>query len=437
MLSGGVSASPAHATADSATRPIRIPTRIDRTGSRLFHRQVRGFHRGQHLGRLEEVERAVHHLDVLDGARLVDDEVRAFGIPIHGARLVRFHRPVCREHLTAEVREEELLGVLVFLPRGEGEVVIRADAHDLGARGLELRQCCLEAGEFTGSRGGERGDEGIDDDGLLGRQVRELDGLAVDPVEGEVGRLLPDIQGGGGTGQDQDGQGAQDESPAHGACGRHSSSFGSELLTRILLVTLVAVARFRRRRTPRMYASLPGLMASSRRSFLAGGASLTAALLLPRGAASQPAPARPLVPRETFFGDPDVTSAQLSFDGAWVAYIAPVDGVRNLWLAPVADLAAARPLTRVTDRPIGSFFQWAYTNRHVVFWQERDGDENWRASSVDIGDGTIMPLTPPRGVRSWLQEVSRRFPREMLVLHNERDKRLFDLFRIDVVVGQL
>ncbi len=175
---------------------------------------------------------------------------------------------------------------------------------------------------------------------------------------------------------------------------------------------------------------------SSRRSFLAGGASLTAALVLPRGGASQPAPARPLVPRETFFGDPDVTSAQLSFDGAWVAYIAPVDGVRNLWLAPVADLAAARPLTRVTDRPIGSFFQWAYTNRHVVFWQERDGDENWRASSVDIGDGAVVPLTPPRGVRSWLQEVSRRFPREMLMLHNERDKQLFDLFRIDVETGQ-
>jgi len=175
---------------------------------------------------------------------------------------------------------------------------------------------------------------------------------------------------------------------------------------------------------------------SSRRSFLVGTASLTAGLMLPRLADAQPAPSRPLVPRETFFGDPDVASAQISFDGAWVAYVAPVDGVRNLWVAPVGDLAAARPLTRVTDRPIGSFFQWAYTNRHVVFWQERDGDENWRASSVDIHDGTIVPLTPPRGVRSWLLEVSRRFPREMLISHNERDKQFFDLFRIDVVTGK-
>ncbi len=175
---------------------------------------------------------------------------------------------------------------------------------------------------------------------------------------------------------------------------------------------------------------------SSRRHFLAGAASATAGLWLARPARSQPATPRQLVPREAFFGDPDVAWAQLSFDGAWVAYIAPVDGLRNLWVASVGDLRAARPLTRVTDRPIGYFFQWAYTNRHVVFFEERDGDENWRASSVDIQDRTIVPLTPPRGVRAWVQPVSQRFPREMLFSHNEREKQFFDLFRIDVVTGK-
>ncbi len=176
---------------------------------------------------------------------------------------------------------------------------------------------------------------------------------------------------------------------------------------------------------------------SSRRHFLASAAaSVSAGLFRPRPAWPAQERARPLVPRETFFGDPDVAWAQLSFDGASVAYFAPVDGVRNLWVAPVGDLGAAKPLTHATDRPIGFFFQWAYTNRHVVFFQERDGDENWRASSVDIRDGTIVPLTPPRGVRAWLQEVSQRFPREMLVSHNEREKRFFDLYRVDVASGK-
>jgi len=168
-----------------------------------------------------------------------------------------------------------------------------------------------------------------------------------------------------------------------------------------------------------------------------GTASATVGLVLPRPAGPQPVPAGlPLIPRETFFGDPDVARAQMSFDGKWVAYIAPVDGVRNLWVAPLGDLAAARPLTRATDRPISFFFQWAFTNRHVIFFQERDGDENWRASSVDIHDGTVVPLTPERGVRAWLQEVSHRFPREMLFVHNERDRQFLDLYRVDVTTGK-
>ena len=175
---------------------------------------------------------------------------------------------------------------------------------------------------------------------------------------------------------------------------------------------------------------------ASRRHFLAGAVSVTAGLFLPRPARSARESARALVPRETFFGDPDVAGVQLSFDGASLAYIAPVDGVRNLWVAPVGDLGAAKPLTRATDRPISYFFQWAHTNRHVVYFQDRDGDENWRASSVEVRDGTVVALTPPHGVRAWVQEVSQRVPRQMIFSHNERDKQFFDLYRVDVVTGK-
>ena len=175
---------------------------------------------------------------------------------------------------------------------------------------------------------------------------------------------------------------------------------------------------------------------ASRRHFLAGAASVTAGLFLPRPARSARESARALVPRETFFGDPDVAGAQLSFDGASLAYIAPVDGVRNLWVAPVGDLSAARPLTRATARPISYVFQWAHTNRHVVYFQDRDGDENWRASSVEVRDGTVVALTPPHGVRAWVQEVSQRVPRQMIFSHNERDKQFFDLYRVDLVTGK-
>lgn len=144
----------------------------------------------------------------------------------------------------------------------------------------------------------------------------------------------------------------------------------------------------------------------SRRRFIAGGAAPAAALSAPPVApAEAQAGERRLLPRELLFGDPDVTWARLSPDGASVAYIAPVDGMRNLWAAPIGDLSAARPLTRATDRPVGSYFRWAFTNRHIVVFQERDGDENWRASGVDVAGGAIVPLTPERGVRAYVQEA--------------------------------
>src|SRR5262249_20173661 len=70
------------------------------------------------------------------------------------------------------------------------------------------------------------------------------------------------------------------------------------------------------------------------------------------------------------------------------------------------------------------------------FQQGDDGDENWRASSVDIMTGAIVPLTPPRGVLSGVQASDYRFPDEMLFRHNERDKRFFDLYRINVANGR-
>jgi dipeptidyl aminopeptidase/acylaminoacyl peptidase len=173
----------------------------------------------------------------------------------------------------------------------------------------------------------------------------------------------------------------------------------------------------------------------NRRDFLQRTAILGTTLPLiglPRAAQAQQAD---LVARRVFFDNPDYGNVRISPDGKQLAYVAPLDGVNNLWLAEVADPAAARPVTRVTDRNIGGYFRWAYTNRHLVFFRERDGDENWRAASVDITNGVVVPLTPEQGVKSFLQEVDHKFPDEVLIRHNARDKSRFDLFRINVVTG--
>jgi dipeptidyl aminopeptidase/acylaminoacyl peptidase len=143
-----------------------------------------------------------------------------------------------------------------------------------------------------------------------------------------------------------------------------------------------------------------------------------------------------LVARKIFFDNADCYNVRVSPDGKNLAWVAPIDRVNNLFVAPVAEPGAARPVTHITGRSIDTYFRWAHTNRHLVFFRDRDGDENYRAFSVDIESEAATPLTPDGGAKAYLQEVSHKFPQEMLLKHNQRDKRYFDLFRINVVTGE-
>jgi hypothetical protein len=180
----------------------------------------------------------------------------------------------------------------------------------------------------------------------------------------------------------------------------------------------------------------------SRRHFALGGAAsfggfclpLLSTAGLPRAALGAEPPG-PLLPRRLFFENPEHGWLRMSPSGTRVAWRAPVDGVLNLWVAPTEDMGQARPLTRATDRAIGSFFAWSFDERHIVYFRERDGDENWRALSVNIETEVTVDLTPERGVRSFFLQRSRQWPSQMLIGHNGRDRSFFDAYRVDIVTG--
>ena len=75
---------------------------------------------------------------------------------------------------------------------------------------------------------------------------------------------------------------------------------------------------------------------------------------------------------------------RISPDGMRIAFRAPLDGVLNLWVAPIDRISDAHPVTVVTDRNIGAWIVWMRDNRHVVFFREAAGDENWRAWRADL-----------------------------------------------------
>lgn len=149
----------------------------------------------------------------------------------------------------------------------------------------------------------------------------------------------------------------------------------------------------------------------------------------------QKQPADKLIDRQTLFGNPDKAQPRLSPDGTKLAFLAPVNNVLNVWVGPVNDPSAARPVTNDTSRGIRRYF-WAYTNNHIIYLQDKGGDENWRAYSVDLATRTEKDLTPIDGVRAEIAEVSHKFPEEILISLNDRVPQYHDVHRVNIRTGQ-
>jgi hypothetical protein len=145
--------------------------------------------------------------------------------------------------------------------------------------------------------------------------------------------------------------------------------------------------------------------------------------------------AAPLIPRDVLFGNPHRSGAQLSPDGKWLSFRAPVDGVMNVWVGPADDLSKAQPVTEEKVRPIPSY-EWAFDNKHILYIQDKDGDENFHLYAANVESRQTRDLTPIKGVRAETQEVSHKFPNEILVGLNDRDSRLHDVWRVNIETGE-
>jgi dipeptidyl aminopeptidase/acylaminoacyl peptidase len=146
-------------------------------------------------------------------------------------------------------------------------------------------------------------------------------------------------------------------------------------------------------------------------------------------------PADNLIPRELFFGNPERSSVQISSDGKHLSWLAPKDGVMNVWVAPVGDLAAARAVTADSTRPVRMYL-WAHTAKHILYLQDSAGDENFHLFSADLGTGKATDLTPLPKVRAELYGTSASRPGHVAVGLNERDPKVFDPYEIDIATGE-
>jgi dipeptidyl aminopeptidase/acylaminoacyl peptidase len=149
----------------------------------------------------------------------------------------------------------------------------------------------------------------------------------------------------------------------------------------------------------------------------------------------------PLIDREVFFGDPQISGAQISPDGSFITFLRPFKNVRNIWIKERSQkFDQARPLTADSLRPITGYF-WSRDGRYVLYAQDKGGDENFRIYEVDPrAAGAPVPpakdLTPLNKVRAMIYDVPRNTPNEILVGLNDRDPALHDVYRLNLTTGE-
>jgi dipeptidyl aminopeptidase/acylaminoacyl peptidase len=143
----------------------------------------------------------------------------------------------------------------------------------------------------------------------------------------------------------------------------------------------------------------------------------------------------PLIPREVLFGNPERSDPQISPDGTQLGYLAPLDGVLNVWIRTLGK-TDDRAVTADKHRGIRNFL-WQYDNQHILYTQDVGGDENWRLYQTDIASRQTKDLTPFEKVRVDIVAYEWNSPDTILVQMNQRDAKVFDVHRIDLKTGKV
>jgi dipeptidyl aminopeptidase/acylaminoacyl peptidase len=157
--------------------------------------------------------------------------------------------------------------------------------------------------------------------------------------------------------------------------------------------------------------------------------------LLGTGGTVIAADAEKLIPRSVLFGNPQRSTVRLSPDGKFISYLAPVDGVMNLWLAPVGDFANAKPVSKESTRGIRSY-EWTHKPGVLVYEQDSGGDENFHLFAVNASTMEVRDLTPIEGVQARIYAIDESDPETIYVGLNDRVPQLHDIQRIYLDSGR-
>ena len=151
-----------------------------------------------------------------------------------------------------------------------------------------------------------------------------------------------------------------------------------------------------------------------------------------------------IIDRELLFGNPEITGAQLSPDGKFIAFMKPWKGTINIWVKKTEEpFSSARLLTTETKRPIPGYM-WSRDGKYIAYIKDFEGDENFNVYAVDpavsVAKGEEAPpsrdLTGLKGVQVQMYSAPKNDPDVLYIGFNDRDKAWHDLYKLNISTGK-
>lgn len=141
-----------------------------------------------------------------------------------------------------------------------------------------------------------------------------------------------------------------------------------------------------------------------------------------------------LIARELLFGNPKRRSPAISPDGRMLAWIAPDErGIPQVWVETIGG-SDTRVLTADSHRGV-PLYLWAFDPETIFYFQDADGDNNFHTFAVSLSTGEARDLTPWPKAQCTAIGLNHRFPNQICISTNPRDRRMMDVYRIDIPSG--
>lgn len=140
-----------------------------------------------------------------------------------------------------------------------------------------------------------------------------------------------------------------------------------------------------------------------------------------------------LIPAHRFAYHGDVHGGyQLSPDGRKLSWFGPSFGRTVLHVRENATGKVHKYRVGAAD------VKWTPGGRWLLFLGDPTGAENYHLLVLDTDDAVAQPvdLTPYPGVKAGIHAIVAADPGRVLVYHNRRDRKVFDLYRIDLATRQ-